>query len=343
MVVKSHDTDTDIMRLLSAFAVVLIHVSDFSSHYNIFLNCAAHFCVPVFIMISGYYILPRNHKISDIYRRILKLFARLLLWSAFYLIADILIFNGEKPNLGGCLQYLLTEPGPMWYQYAIITLLIFTPILHVFYENADKTTYKYALGVTFLFGSVILILMRMDKYPLLTTIVVDKMKVPYTLGFVFLYLFGGYIHRFGIERPKIWFILWAVSLAVTYFWSCRVPSWSSPSISFFAPNTITMGAAVFICCKYICSKHPIRNNGVIKSLYFGSRQTEGTYYLHMFYINLIGDRVSNGLVNFPTFLIIPIKAITIFAITFLTVAIMQKIPFVNWMVGGKVQRKEKSI
>ena len=58
----------------------------------------------------------------------------------------------------------------------------------------------------FLFGSVITIFLRSGYFSILEKII-DKMKVAHTLGFVFLYLTGGFIKKFKITNLNLAFVL----------------------------------------------------------------------------------------------------------------------------------------
>lgn len=53
---RSHDTDTDILKILAALFVVMIHsCAELPGH--LFFNALSRFSVPVFVLISGHYCL----------------------------------------------------------------------------------------------------------------------------------------------------------------------------------------------------------------------------------------------------------------------------------------------
>ena len=54
---KQYDTDTEVMRIIAAFFVVMIHASGLGSFSAVVYNSVARFSVPVFVIISGYYLL----------------------------------------------------------------------------------------------------------------------------------------------------------------------------------------------------------------------------------------------------------------------------------------------
>ena len=150
--------------VLAAFGVVLIHICDFACFWNVCYNALAHFSVPVFVLISGYYLLNREFTAPQLLTRIARLFGRMLAWAAIYYIFELLrgevVFAPKE-----AVRYLLTQPTHLWYQYALITLLLFTSALHIFTTHAEKGLYRYVLALTFALGSLVLIALREGDDP----------------------------------------------------------------------------------------------------------------------------------------------------------------------------------
>ena len=146
---NEHDTATDIMRIIESFFVVMIHLSDFSSLSSIFSNSIAHFSVPVFVIISGYYILGNNQCGKTLIIKTLKLFLAMILCSFFHLTIDLIFETKIISSAIEILYFLFTEPGHLWYIYATMTLYLFTPLIAIFHNHTDKKTYLYALILTF--------------------------------------------------------------------------------------------------------------------------------------------------------------------------------------------------
>ena len=63
---RTRDTNTDVMRLIASFFVVMIHGSAPNSAVGSAWNSISRFSVPVFVMISGYYLLEKNLGISAV-------------------------------------------------------------------------------------------------------------------------------------------------------------------------------------------------------------------------------------------------------------------------------------
>lgn len=241
------------MRIIAAFFVVMIHASGLGSFSAVVYNSVARFSVPVFVIISGYYLLTCPPKGTALGKKGLRLFLLMLLWSAVYygygLYSGSLTFTGAR----GLFTYLLTEPVHLWYLYAAIALYLFTPLLYIFCEHAGRRVFLYALTLSFLMGSVVVILLRSGCFPLLT-VIVDRAKLPCTLGFLFLFLLGGYLRRYGIPSAvhrRVLYLLGLAGVAVTVLCTWTLPAWGLPQdllLSFFAPNVLVASAAFFRLC-----------------------------------------------------------------------------------------------
>ena len=84
----SHDYRVDRLRVLCCFGVVLLHSSAGSGTGDLILNAIFRFSVPVFVIISGYFMLARPASAGDMSRRSVALFIKLLGCSGFYLLAE---------------------------------------------------------------------------------------------------------------------------------------------------------------------------------------------------------------------------------------------------------------
>lgn len=326
---KQMSYDTDIMRIISAFFVILIHCSNFNSPAEIFYNTLSRFSVPVFVIISGYYMLDRNINSKHLIKKCIKLFFYVILWAGIYYIYDLLFQHNVYSGFKDIVKYLFTEPIHLWYLYAVITLYILTPPLKVFHDNASKKEYHYALWLCFIFGSVIKILLNSKAFPIMDT-VIDKMKMPHTLGFVFLYLLGAYLKKYELSKKQIGFTyVFAVLGTIPAIAGTILLSKTSYPVdllsSFFSPNAIIAGAGFFILIKQICARYPLKNQTVYRYINNVSRCTFGVYLLHPLIILLVQDYFGDIFSFMAPVLAIPLKALTIFVITMIIVCLYKKL------------------
>lgn len=139
---RSFDSDIDLMRLLAAYFVVVIHATGAVTPGSALLTSLARFSVPLFVIISGYFMLRRPPEGRALANRILRLLALMLFWSAIYYLYFRLC-GQPYAGLRAAAVYLLTQPVHLWYLYAAAVLYLFTPVFFVFAENADRRLWQY--------------------------------------------------------------------------------------------------------------------------------------------------------------------------------------------------------
>ena len=120
----AHDTDTDLMRIIASFFVVLIHAST-AEGVGLAYNALARFSVPVFPTAG-----------NRIARRIGSLVGVHVLWSVLYYVFYRLMGDLPRSDVGGVVRYLLTQPTHLWYLYALAGLWLLLPPLQSFARHA---------------------------------------------------------------------------------------------------------------------------------------------------------------------------------------------------------------
>ena len=144
---KPFDRGTAWMRLLAAYFVVLIHAAwRFSAAEVIWLS-AARFSVPLFVIISGFYLLASPQPGRKLIEKTLRLLWLMLFWSAVYYLY-VRLTGTMSGGAAALAVYLLTQPVHLWYLYAAAALYLFTPVFFVFAEHAGRSVYRYALFVS---------------------------------------------------------------------------------------------------------------------------------------------------------------------------------------------------
>ena len=82
----------DLLRIISAFCVVLLHSSAYGTqNYTgecfdgfVLMNSFTRFAVPIFFMCSGAVILDGDYRFEDVYKRIKRILFPLSFWGVFY-------------------------------------------------------------------------------------------------------------------------------------------------------------------------------------------------------------------------------------------------------------------
>ncbi|KMQ49833.1 hypothetical protein CHISP_3244 [Chitinispirillum alkaliphilum] len=160
----------DLLKILAVFGVVLIHSSaPFLVQYkqageliwwsgNLY-NSASRWCIPVFIMLSGAFLLRKTQKDSVhtfFKRRVQRIAIPFLIWSVIYYLWRVYA-NNEPLPLSSFFTLFLQEPVyyHLWFFYVLIVLYIFAPVIGSYLKGAQRQNVAYFLIVWFLFASVL--------------------------------------------------------------------------------------------------------------------------------------------------------------------------------------------
>ena len=323
----AHDTDTDLMRLIASFFVVLIHAS---STAGMAYNAIARFSVPVFVMISGYYLLRRPPVGIRVARRIGSLVGIHILWSAVYYVFYWLMGDLSQGSFSDVIRYLLTQPTHLWYLYALAGLWLLLPPLQSFAAHASETVYRYTLWVTGILGTAVTLGVRSGISDVFSA-VVENAKIPYAAGFVFLFLMGGYLHRFPVKRERIWYIAGAVGMAVTVMSALLLPRDLAVSLalSFYAPGTVLAAIAFFLGIKRMYANRFLSFRGAAPVFQLLASVSGGVYLLHPMILRLYDQWIAPLFSEGMAWLSIPLAAVWAFVVSLAIVMILRKIPYVK--------------
>lgn len=169
------ENNYDLLRIVSAVAVIMIHVSatwfDNAIHtvavYDVsikeiqapFLICIytaiTKFAVPCFLMLSGAFIIDNNKNVE--YKTFYsKAFAHIgvpmIVFSGLYILYRIpLCFVGEDRGIGALLKDII-KGSPMyhmWYLYMLIGIYAFAPVVIRFKDSITEKTF-YRVSFVFL-------------------------------------------------------------------------------------------------------------------------------------------------------------------------------------------------
>jgi len=328
--VSARDLNTDVMRLIASFFVVMIHVSSANSAVGLALNSISRFSVPVFVLISGYYLLKKDMEISAVLRKVLSLFTLMVFWSAIYYVHELIV-GTQKFSPIGCVKYLLTEPVHLWYFYALISLYLFTPLLSLVYHHASKQLYQYVLGLTFLSGSCVAMLLRMDSVSFLN-VIIEKMKFPYALGFLFLYLLGGYIRKYTVNHKKVIYCLGIAASILSALAAAVLTDYeivNNVLFSFLYPGNILAAVAFFLFFNSISVVSRGKLYGILQKC---AGATMGIYVLHPLMIKIFASNAFVAALFAGRDLLIPVYTFIIYCVALVCALILKNIPVLKRLV-----------
>ncbi|HBV68430.1 MAG TPA: hypothetical protein DEF04_09755 [Clostridiales bacterium] len=335
----------DLLRITATFSVVLLHVAagNWSNaalgtfEWNVFnfYDSMVRFGVPIFVMISGMFLLNPDKNISyrDIYSKYIPRVAiAFIVWSFLYAlytnVSNYYTFNQEV-----FIRSFVFGHYHLWYLYMITGLYIVTPILRKIAEDKEATEYFIFLSV--IITSVLPIIIKVFNLVDLD-LFVKKFHLPFTFGYAGYYIGGYYLGRYEISKScrNILYISGVLGVICTYTFtniiSMRAGKADSTFYSYFAPNVATASIALFLFFKYEVSK--IRfNKNTVKIISMLSDSSFGIYLIHDFFIMLM-LKAGIDTLNYNVVLSVPLVAVTIFAASFAASFIIGKIPLLKRMV-----------
>ena len=338
----------DVLRSLSVFFVIMLHVSasvlkgpydlkTFLLISNIF-DSFSRWSIPVFFMISGAVILSPEYTYGSIkeffIKRFSKLFFPFLFWSFAYGISLVIPFSfwGFKIyNLTWfqLLNIFIGGPGTffhLWFFYAIFGLYLLAPFLRYFTKYAIDRDWKYLLCFWFI------------TTPILTLIKSYGIVIfsdYYLSGYIGFFLLGYYLHKKDfVSRDKGWiFFLGFLGYIFTFLGTIKI-SWNSFLLNqslygYMSLNVIFMSIAVFVLVKSFNWEE--KGEKLIAFFKLISRLSFGIYLIHPIFL-LVMLYLNSKYVHLPAFSYIVLSSFFVSFLSAGSVFILQKSPYLRKIV-----------
>ena len=320
---KRTDIDVNIMRIIAAFFVAMIHVVGNSNSYLLTLNCISRFSVPIFIMVSGRYMLAKKHDNLSLIKKCGRLLFLMIIWSAIFYVYNSI--RGQEPVIP-FLSYLVAGPVHFWYIWAIIILYLMTPILFVFCENSEQKIYRYALVFTFIAGTFVTLLVRAGSIAVFSNII-ERSKLPYQLGFVFCFLFGDYYRRYQPNISKSFGAILFVGGTICTIISGFVIT-EDLALSFFSPSAIIAAVGLYCTLSQLEYTDSAQTRNMVSNV---ANCTLGIYLMHPLLIDPIESAIKIFM-NSSSFYFYPLCTVIVFAFSFVLTFIIKHIPIIKSIV-----------
>lgn len=143
----------DILRILACFLVIFNHLPGDELYKNadgllrwiyLFITAFTRINVPIFFMISGALLLPREESLSKVLKqRAARTAVVLVVFSAIMYVA----YDPWGATLKGCVKGILTGNivFAYWYLYAYLGFLLMLPFLRMVAKGLESKEFKYLL------------------------------------------------------------------------------------------------------------------------------------------------------------------------------------------------------
>lgn len=339
----------DLLRIVSIICMVMLHVSgvgmqspigSYDWHVCNVYDGITHFCVPVFAMISGAFLLDpaREYPIKKLYKvKILRIVTAFAFWSLFYAVIDA--FKSHKPFgaelLTDFVMSFLKGKFHLWFMFMIAGLYMLTPLLRKFTENKKLTEYFFILCGVFMFAlpniSLVSFSPNVDN---VSSYINEKFNMDFVFGYTFYYVAGFYLKQHSLSKKAktiIHFlgVLSAVAIPVlTYFFSLKYGKNYFVFYAFQSPFIALLSVWLFVLFKDLFTKKAFGEKS-LKAVSFLSKYSFGVYLVHAAFIDFLSDKFAVTCSSFNSLFAVPVLSIAVFAVSLLVIYLVGKIPVLN--------------
>jgi surface polysaccharide O-acyltransferase-like enzyme len=256
----------DYLRVIATIAVIVTHVSSGFLHetnfeftnwwIGLFSAGSMRFCVPIFVMISGVLLLPKQYALKvHLQKRFQRILLPFLFWSIIYILIDLIlpILKGEPIIIIDSLKHffyglIFGVRGHLWYIYMILGLYLFIPFI-------QKWILQYEKNEMYLFLS------------LWTLTLIINWFIPSVPGE------KGYNFGRGID--------------LTYFVSQPTGDFTRNFVRYLTPNVALVSIGIFLLFKNNCNK-TIPQRHINYGFQTISKYSYGVYLSHIFSLGILG-------------------------------------------------------
>lgn len=345
----------DILRVIACYMVIQIHSGEFYYINSMgetldspdartvgWINSLFRSCVPLFVMLSGYFLFPVNDIKQFLSKRLMRILIPFLIWSIIY--AFYQHFRGATSLEQAFMNVLMIpvnlamESGHLWFIYMLIGIYLFAPILSGWIQNSSKAEMKYFLFFWFI---TLVVPFIHQIFPLIWGEVPwnTHPMLHYFMGYFGYVVIANYLKKFHNFHSKkmciLAFILILVGYAITVFgFLYRLPNYHTvPTLEltwdFNTINVAIMTIGIFILFKDISiANTDSRGFSLLQDI---SAKTYGMYLAHIICLNFVFNVMKP--VEIHTALKVPIVAIITFVMTYLLIKTISLIPRSKWITG----------
>lgn len=331
----------EVLRVISMLAVIIIHIvaSDANineltfindTFYNL-LHTLMNFCVPIFVMISGYLLLNRNKSITikQIFcKYILRMILILLTFGILYSLLEQ-IFETRNINIkqiGTAILDVITGNlwDHMWYIYMLIFLYLITPILKIFVNNAKNNDIFYTIMLLFVVSSCLTLLERI--FDIKFAISMSEFS-----AYIIYYLIGYYVSIISTEKYKkyisyIFAFMSLILIILSIVYSFTKIEMFTHLWGYTSPLIIIWSTCMFIIFKDKKWNISERLKRIIFSI---SNNSFGIYIIHPLFINIVYKVLKLTPSKFGGVITVPIFLLLFTVLSYIATFILKKVKFVR--------------
>lgn len=332
----------DLLRVAATCAVILLHtvtgikdtadMSAYPAQLTVFLIVMdfCTWCVPVFIMISGYLFLNPEKNFS--YGRIILKYCRrivlaLILFGVPYACIE-LVLNERSFRIGMIGEaFIMVCRGRswshMWYLYLALFLYLITPPLKRILDKLPTWSVYVSLSLLYLFGSILPFVKKWLELDALWALPDEAIYLFYYLcGYLFVSRRSLSEGQPGRRHPGTKLAAAAVVLLLACMTAIRLTVPDSVQLPYNYPFTVVLSLLLF----FLASRTEAiwqRPGNTLKKL---GAMSFTIYLIHPVFINIAYKFLHLSLLDYPVGLSIPLFFAAVLALSVPTAWVLRKIP-----------------
>lgn len=350
----------DIIRVLAIFGVVSIHIvnavytrPDFFGGttwwITIIIDSISRVSIPLFIMISGYLILSKNERFTaSLNRMFTRILVPLIFWTGFFIW-----YGGGFPSFAHFHADWIEKifAGNLYHLYflvIIVGLYFMAPLLRAFLYSVDRATQKHFMQILILLSIVLVA----GQY-LLNACGTENFFtrwIPYAGLFVGGYFLGTNNEKFN--KKVIFGFLFAgilLTLSGNYFQYYNfsngvdilgsVGCLSHYTDHYISGNVILMSICAFILLFNMKYENLTKNKYITSAVKSIAAASFGIYIIHPFVARFleVHFQLAVDFSTLPMPLIITLRLILVFLISYLIAFLIIKTPIIKALLGVKAK------
>ena len=332
----------DLLRVLAAFAVILLHVASrefktffFSPNWNAatVYNSLSRWGVPMFVMISGALFLNPRREIT--YKEILiKRIPRLLLayvfWVVVYALNGFVMKGFDGFTIRRLLRQVIVAPrSHLWFLPMLMGVYLLIPILRKIAQDNKLMRYALLIWMVFVFVSFF----QYAKTFELVTQFYPLFKMNIIVGYSGYFLLGYFLScNVFSKKQRIWiYLLGIVGLLVaifgTFYISISIGKANNRYLDRLSLQVMATAAALFVLMKELAPRY---GKLTLKLVAFVRKDLFGIYLVHLLWLPIVNTAefryCCSGIIT------IPLITIIVFVLSLFTTKLIRLIPILRKVV-----------
>ena len=329
----------DCLRIVCAFAIIIIHVTSAALTYSAAPSAAATvamhlstilmaWAVPCFFMLTGFLMLGDDKPCTygTIKKSLLKFFVALFLIGGFYALLEI-VFNTRSVSLSTFSQAfcnILTGKlwDHMWYVYAVIGVYLLLPLIKPFLSQSKLQGDLVLFSISCFYTIVLPYISNFFNY---------QIPIKFSLsGWIFYVILGGLVGKYKqyfLARKKVVFV---VSLSILVCSTIAIVIKYTQKQSFgivsYTSLSVFLTASAALLLSVIAKSPKPKYEGLLSQI---SACCWGIYLIHPLFINLLIKAFKFNPIDFVWWITIPLSCCALFVLCAFIIWILRKIPLLR--------------